>query len=135
MKKVLFLPAGLLLTFSQAFAQTTINPICALVEALANNFNIIIWLIIGTLAVLIVGTGVIRLVAGKAHETLVIVLGGAILLIGGYRLLSNFGDEVQRFKSGCQNRASINLIHASIAVGEIKDDTLGRVWSQERTLR
>jgi len=95
---------GILLVLADlALAATTgtINPICSVVEALADNWNIIVWLVVGILGVMVMAVGVVNLTAGKAHMTLVVVLGGAVILLATFRLMSAAGDALNGFKGQC----------------------------------
>jgi hypothetical protein len=104
----------LLVLANLAFAATTgvINPICSVVEALAANWNIIVWLVVGILGVMVMVVGVVELTAGKAHRTLVVVLGGAVILVATYRLLDAAGGALQTFKSTCggSGTSQLNII-------------------------
>jgi len=102
---------GMLLVLANlAFAATnTINPICSVVEALAQNWSIIVWLVVGILGVLVMAVGITNLTAGKAHMTLVVVLGGAVLLIATFRLLSAAGSALGDFKTTCQGQGTSQL--------------------------
>lgn len=124
-KKVLYI-GGLLTGLSQQAiaADTGINPICTMVQALAQNFDIIIWLIVGILAVAVIGASVVRLIAGKAHETLIIILGGAIILIGAYKMLAVMKNGANTFAQNCGSSASINLM-----VSEAE------IWNQKKISR
>lgn len=124
-KKVLYI-GGLLTGLSQQAiaADTGINPICTMVQALAQNFDIIIWLIVGILAVAVIGASVVRLIAGKPHETLILILGGAIILIGAYKMLAVMKNGANTFAQNCGSSTSINLM-----VSEAE------IWNQKKISR
>jgi hypothetical protein len=85
-----------------AFAQTTINPLCSMVQALSGNWGIITVLIVGILGVMIVAAGAINLIQGKFAFAMAVVIGGAILLVASFRLLSVSGEELRKFANTCQ---------------------------------
>ncbi|MFZ8860259.1 MAG: hypothetical protein ACO2PP_07130 [Thermocrinis sp.] len=95
---------GLLLgVASLAFAQTAVNPLCSMIQALASNWGIITWLVVGILGVMILAVGIFNLAAGKAAHTLVVVVGGAVLLVATYRLMNAAGGELNKFSTSCQS--------------------------------
>jgi hypothetical protein len=102
---------GMLLVIANlAFAATgTINPICSVVEALAQNWNIIVWLVVGILGVMVMAVGIVNLTAGKAHMTLVVILGGAVILMATYRLLDAAGGALHTFQNTCGGGGSSQL--------------------------
>jgi hypothetical protein len=106
-----FVLGAFLVLANLAFAATgSINPICSVVEALAQNWSIIVWLVVGILGVLVMAVGITNLTAGKAHMTLVVVLGGAVLLIATYRLLDAAGGALQTFQNTCRGSSQLNII-------------------------
>ena len=54
--------------------------------------------------------GVVELAAGKAHRTLVVILGGAVILIATYRMLSTGKETLQRLANNCGGSASLELV-------------------------
>jgi hypothetical protein len=97
---------GMLLSVAGlAFAQTAggINPLCSMIQALASNWGIITWLVVGILGVMILAVGIFNLTAGKAAHTLVVVVGGAVLLVATYRLMNAAGGELNKFSTSCQS--------------------------------
>ncbi|NAZ06801.1 MAG: hypothetical protein GU344_02410 [Thermocrinis sp.] len=94
---------GLLLgVASFAFAADgNVNPICSMVQALADNWGIITWLVVGILGVMVLAVGIINLTAGKAANALVVVVGGAVILVATQRLMSAAQGELTRFKNSC----------------------------------
>jgi hypothetical protein len=86
-----------------AFAQPagSVNPLCSMIQALANNWGIITWLVVGLLGVMVLAVGIFNLTAGKAAHTLVIVVGGAVLLVATFRLMDAAGGELKRFAGTC----------------------------------
>jgi hypothetical protein len=96
---------GLLLgVASLAFAADagSINPICSMVEALSNNWGVIKLLVILILGVMVMGVGIINLTAGKAANALVVVIGGAVLLIATYKLVDTAGGQLNSLAGSCQ---------------------------------
>jgi hypothetical protein len=89
-----------------ATSSSSINPICSVVQALADNADVIIWLIVGMFAVIVMGVGIMELAAGKAHRTLVVVLGGAVILVATYRLLDTGKSTLKNFASQCGGGSS-----------------------------
>jgi len=98
-----FVLGGLLGLASFAFAQTAggINPLCSMIQALASNWGIIMWLVVGILAVMVLAVGVVNLTAGKAAYALVVVVGGAVILVATHRLMSAAQGELTRFANSC----------------------------------
>jgi hypothetical protein len=96
---------------SFAFAQTTgtVNPLCSMIQALATNWGIITWLVVGILAVMVMAVGIVNLTAGKAAYALVVVVGGAVILVATHRLMSAAEGELNRFARNCQ-AAQIELV-------------------------
>jgi hypothetical protein len=101
----LFVLGVLLGVASFAFAAdgTTVNPLCSLIQALANNWGIITWLVVGILGMMVVGSGVMYLVQTKFAFTLAVVIGGTILLVATFRLMNAAGGEIQKFANSCQS--------------------------------
>jgi hypothetical protein len=100
---------GLLLgVASFAFAaETSVNPLCSMIEALANNWGIITWLVVGTLGVMVLAVGIMNLTAGKAANALVVVVGGAVILVATHKLMSAAGAQLNTFNTtGCQGTST-----------------------------
>jgi hypothetical protein len=91
-------------------ATSSINPICSVVQALADNADVIIWLIVGMFAVIVMGVGIMELAAGKAHRTIVVILGGAVILVATYRLLDTGKSTLKGFASQCSGGGSGSAI-------------------------
>uniref|UniRef100_A0A7C5SX54 TrbC/VirB2 family protein n=1 Tax=Thermocrinis ruber TaxID=75906 RepID=A0A7C5SX54_9AQUI len=90
---------------SFAFAATaggSVNPLCSMIQALANNWGIITWLVVGILGVMVLAVGIINLTAGKAANALVVVVGGAVILVATHRLMSAAEGELSKFANSCQ---------------------------------
>ena len=88
---------GMLLGLASfAFAQTggDVNPLCAMVQALDANWGLITWLVVGILGVMVLGVGAVYLTQGKAAYSLVVVIGGTIILIATYRLMAAAGSQL-----------------------------------------
>jgi hypothetical protein len=97
---------GLLLSvasFAFATSGTPVNPLCSMVQALSNNWGIIMVLIVGILGVMVIVAGAINLIQGKFAFTLAVVVGGAVLLVASYRLLGAAGDQLKQFANTCQS--------------------------------
>jgi hypothetical protein len=92
---------------SFAFAADTgtssVNPLCSMIQALATNWGIITWLVVGILGVMVLAVGIINLTAGKAANALVVVVGGAVILVATHRLMSAAQGELQKFANSCQS--------------------------------
>jgi hypothetical protein len=86
---------------SFAFAQTGVNPLCSMVEALVVNWEIIKWLVVGLLGVMVLGVGIVNLTQGKAAYAIIVVIGGTVLLIATYRLMTAAGTQLQGFSRTC----------------------------------
>jgi uncharacterized membrane protein len=86
-----------------------VNPLCSMIEALANNWGIITWLVVGILGVMVMAVGIVNLTAGKAAYALVVVIGGTVILVATYRLMSAAETQLQGFTRNCQ--AQIEVIH------------------------
>jgi len=84
-------------------ADTGINPLCSMIQALATNWGIITWLVVGILGVMVVVAGTINLIQGKFAFVLAVVIGGTVLLIATFRLMNAAGGELQRFANSCQS--------------------------------
>jgi hypothetical protein len=96
---------------SFAFAQTggNVGPLCPMIEALANNWGVITWLVVGLLGVMVMAVGVVNLTQGKAAYALVVIVGGAVILVATQRLMSAAGDELKKFARTCGS-AQIEVI-------------------------
>ncbi len=94
---------GLLLgVASFAFAADTgVNPLCSMIQALATNWGIIMWLVVGILGVMVLAVGIFNLTAGKAANAIVVVVGGAVILIAAHRLMSAAQGELSKFANSC----------------------------------
>jgi hypothetical protein len=94
-----------------AFAQTVggVNPLCSMIEALATNWGVITWLVVGLLGVMVLAVGIVNLTQGKAAYALVVVVGGAVILVATHRLMSAAGTELSRFANTCRS-AQIEVI-------------------------
>jgi hypothetical protein len=99
----LFVLGGLLGLAGFAFAQTTggVNPLCSMIQALATNWGLITWLVVGILGVMVLAVGIVNLTAGKAAYTLVVVVGGAVILVATHRLMSAAQEELTKFARSC----------------------------------
>jgi uncharacterized membrane protein YeaQ/YmgE (transglycosylase-associated protein family) len=104
-----FVLGTLLGVASLAFAQTAVNPLCSMIQALADNWGIITWLVVGILGVMVLAVGIVNLTAGKAAYSLVVVVGGAVILVATFRLMDAAGGELRRFAGTCQ-RAQIEFV-------------------------
>lgn len=110
-KFVLGVLLGVLLgVASFAFAQTSgssgssgvVNPLCSMVEALSKNWGVITVLVMVILGGMVVIAGTINLIQGKFAFALAVVIGGTVLLVAAFRLLSTSGEQLSRFASSCQ---------------------------------
>jgi hypothetical protein len=102
-----FVLAMLLGLVSFAFAQTGVNPLCSMVEALVVNWEIIKWLVVGLLGVMVLGVGIVNLTQGKAAYAIIVVVGGTVLLIATYRLMSAAGTQLQSFSKTCSAQIEV----------------------------
>jgi len=79
------------------------NPLCAMIQALTANWGIITWLVVGILGVMVLAVGIMNLTAGKAANALVVVVGGAVILVATHKLMSAAGNQLNSFNTtGCQ---------------------------------
>jgi type IV secretory pathway VirB2 component (pilin) len=107
-KFVLGVLLGVLLGVANfAFAETSgsagaPNPLCSMVEALSKNWGVITVLVMVILGGMVVVAGVMNLVQGKFAFALAVVIGGTVLLVAAFRLLSTSGDQLSKFASSCQ---------------------------------
>jgi hypothetical protein len=94
---------------SFAFAQTAggVNPLCSMIQALAANWGVITWLVVGILAVMVMAVGIVNLTAGKAAYALVVVVGGAVILVATHRLMSAAKTELDNFARTCTAQIEI----------------------------
>jgi hypothetical protein len=90
-------------SFAFAADGATVNPLCSMIQALATNWGIITWLVVGILGVMVLAVGIINLTAGKAANALVVVVGGAVILVATHRLMSAAQGELQKFANSCQS--------------------------------
>jgi len=86
-----------------------VNPLCSMIQALATNWGMITWLVVGTLGVMVLAVGIMNLTAGKAANALVVVVGGAVILVATHRLMSAAQGELQKFANSCQG-AQIEVV-------------------------
>jgi type IV secretory pathway VirB2 component (pilin) len=107
-KFVLGVLLGVLLgVASFAFAQSSgsasvANPLCSMVEALSKNWGVITVLVMVILGGMVVIAGTINLIQGKFAFALAVVIGGTVLLVAAFRLLSTSGDQLKNFAASCQ---------------------------------
>ncbi len=95
---------GLLLgVASFAFAQTTVNPLCSMIEALSANWGIITWLVVGLLAIIVIVSGTVYLVQTKFPFAFAILIGGAVILLAAYRLMDASGKQLSQFANTCKS--------------------------------
>jgi hypothetical protein len=80
-----------------------VNPLCSMVQALANNWGIITWLVVGILGVMVVVAGTMNLIQGKFAFVLAVVIGGTVLLVATLKLMNAAGGELQKFANSCQS--------------------------------
>jgi len=95
---------GMLFVVSFAFAQQkteVANPLCAMVQALSSNWGIITALVMLILGGIVVVAAVMHLVQTKFAIALAIVIGGTVLLVASYRLLSTSGTQLENFSKTC----------------------------------
>jgi uncharacterized membrane protein YeaQ/YmgE (transglycosylase-associated protein family) len=93
---------------SFAFAAPSgVNPLCSMIEALVDNWGIILWLVVGLLGIMILGTSAFNLTQGKLALALVIVIGGAVILLATYRLMSAAGSQLEVFRRNCQAQIEV----------------------------
>jgi predicted anti-sigma-YlaC factor YlaD len=90
---------------SLAFAQAAnvVNPLCAMIQALANNWGIITTLMMLILGGIVVVSAVVFLVQTKFAYSFAVVIGGAVLLVATFRLLSVSGEQLRTFANTCQS--------------------------------
>jgi hypothetical protein len=107
----LFVLGGLLGLAGFAFAQTTgsANPLCSMIQALDANWGIITVLVVGILGVMVVVSGTINLIQGKFPLAFAVLIGGAVILVATYRLLTVSGNELGKFAKTCQS-AQIEIV-------------------------
>ena len=104
-----FVLGMLLSVVSFAFATTTTttttnvpaNPLCAMVQALSSNWGIITALVMLILGGIVVVAAVMHLVQTKFAMALAIIIGGTVLLVASYRLLSASGTQLNNFATTC----------------------------------
>ena len=86
-----------------------VNPLCSMIQALATNWGMITWLVVGTLGVMVLAVGIMNLTAGKAANALVVVVGGAVILLAAHRLLSAAGDQLDNLEKSCGGTRSTQI--------------------------
>ncbi len=100
-----FVLGTLLGLVSFAFAQTAggVNPLCSMIEALAANWGIIMWLVVGLLAIIVIVAGTANLVQGKFPLAFAILIGGAVILLAAYRLMKASEEQLSQFANTCKS--------------------------------
>ncbi len=98
-----------------AQAQAGVNPLCSMIQALDANWGIITVLLVGILGAMVIVSGAINLIQGKFPLAFAVLIGGAVILVAAYRLLTVSGKELEKFATTCQS-AQIEFVKPVVKI-------------------